>query len=137
MLCYNNIYRQLCKDIPVVSQLAYLDELAVTSLTLSRGHETVNGEGDEVWRRLQDEVAGNAMRDILPVLAFASRTTPVALGMQVNELSSVPVQEVAAKVIVRGPIAQVSFGVVLVANLTGGVSHYHGQAYRYAFQKVE
>ena len=68
--------------------------------------------------KLQEEVAGSAVRDTLPVLAFASRTTPEALGMQVNESCAIPAPEVAAKVIVRGRVAQVAFGVALVANPT-------------------
>ncbi len=79
-------------------------------------HVTVSltGSGDE----LQEEDAVTAVSDTLPVLAFTWRAMPVALGIHVNESCAIPVPEVAAKVIVRGLVAQVAFGVELVANPT-------------------
>ncbi len=66
---------------------------------------------------MQEEVTGTAVRDTLPVLAFASRTMPVALGTHVTMSVTTP-DPPAAKVIVRGLVAQVAFGAVLVANPT-------------------
>ncbi len=63
--------------------------------------------------KLQEEVAGTALRDTMPWLTLALRTMPVALGVHVNESCAIPVPEVAAKVIVRGLAVHVAFGTVL------------------------
>ena len=65
--------------------------------------------------RLQEEIAGTAVRETLPWLAFASRTIPVALGIHLNESWAIPVPEAAEKVIVIGLVPQVAFGALLAA----------------------
>ncbi len=64
------------------------------------------------------KLVGAVVRDSLEVLTLALRTMLVEVGLHVNESLALPVPAAAAKVMVRGFVAQVALGTLEAENPT-------------------